>query len=215
MPLGSQGYGSYVWDQNTNDWTLNTPAYQAKKQQEQNASAISAANLQAAQFNVSGLARKNEQEQYDFDVWKKGLPKTRFEQLDFDRRLKESQSRTQRDLDRQNQMRDIEYSTWNPAVYSQQLQKQKAYENAQIDFNMKQLQFRNEAMDWKKQMMQRFGFGRSTSSGGGMGYSQQTPSYGSPSYGSSPFPWKETSASRSANMNQSWTNYSSPQFPTK
>lgn len=117
---------------------------------------------------------------------------------------------------RQQEMQKIADSYWNPSEYSGQIKKQKEYEQAQLDYNMKQLQFRSQAMDWKKQMMGGFGFGGSfSSSGGGMGYSQQTPSYGSSGYGSSPFPWRETSASRSANMNQSWTNYSSPQFPTK
>lgn len=138
-------------------------------------------------------------------------------------RNEEYQSRTQaleqgileKDLLRKQQMQGLYEKNWNPYQEATYFKKQKEYENAQIDFNMKQLQFRSQAMDWKKQMMQNFGFGRSTSLGGGTGYPQRTPSYGSPNYGPSPFPWKQTSSSQPSNMNQSWTSYSSPQFPTK
>lgn len=124
---------------------------------------------------------------------------------------------------RQQEMQRISEGYWNPSEYSAYVKKQKEYEQAQLDYNMKQLQFRNQALDWKKQMMGGFGFSSSSPSyGSSGGYSPQIPSYGT-----STFPWKETSASRWANMKQNfsnpslapnqsnWTSYSSPQFPLK
>lgn len=86
---------------------------------------------------------------------------------------------------------EIQRSMFNPSEYTAQLKQQREFEKAQRDYDMRRLQFQNQALDWKRGMMSRFGFGGfSGSSQGGMGsreYSPQsrlapTPMVGKPSW---------------------------------
>lgn len=98
----------------------------------------------------------------------------------------------ERQADIQRRQLSIESSMFNPSEYSAQIKQQRDYEKAQRNYEMRKLQFQNQALDWKRQMMGRFGFGGMGGFGGfGQGgsreYSPQsslalTPMAGKPSW---------------------------------
>lgn len=105
-------------------------------------------------------------------------------------------------LDFYGRQNEIQRSMFNPFEYEAQLQQQKEYEKSQRDYEIRRLQFQNQALDWKRGMMGRFGFSGLGGSGssGSMGYREYSP--------------QSRLAPTPMGGKPSWMNsYSTPKFP--